>query len=102
MAIVKVAELSEIPNGGCKRVIVKRQKITVFNCDGEFFAIDDTCTHADASLAEGQRLEGCRVSCPLHGAQFDIRTGEALTFPAVVPVQTYKVTVEGDSIMLEV
>ncbi len=102
MALVKVAEVNEIPDGKCKRVLIKRHPITVFNCGGEYYAIDDTCTHADASLAEGEILDGCKVTCPLHGAQFDIRTGEALTFPAVTPVETYKVVVEGTDILVEV
>jgi 3-phenylpropionate/trans-cinnamate dioxygenase ferredoxin component len=103
MALVKVAELGEIPDGKCKRVLVKRHPISVFNCDGTFYAIDDTCTHADASLAEGQVLrESCQVACPLHGARFDIKTGEALSLPAVTPVERYKVTVDGTAILLEV
>lgn len=103
MALHKVAEINEIPDGGCKRVLIKRQKISVFNCGGgEYYAIDDTCTHADASLAEGQMLDGCKVACPLHGAIFDIKSGAALTLPAVTPVETYKVTVDGTAIMVEV
>lgn len=103
MAIVKVAETHEIPEGQCKRVLIKRHPITVFNCGGSYYAIDDTCTHADASLAEGQFHHGeCIVSCPLHGAKFNIATGEALTLPAVTPVETYKVTVDGTTVFVEV
>ena len=102
MALVKVAETHEIPEGKAKRVLVKRQPIAIFHCDGAYFAIADTCSHAEASLAEGQLMSGCKVACPLHGAQFDIRTGQALTFPAVSPVEAYKVTVDGTAIMLEV
>lgn len=102
VALVKVAEVHEIPEGMVKRVVVRRVPIAIFNCDGQYYAIDDTCSHAEASLSEGRVLHGCKVTCPLHGAQFDIRTGEALTFPAVTPVETYRVTVEGDAIMLEV
>lgn len=102
MALVKVAEVDEIPDGKVKRVMVKRTPVAVFNCGGEFYAIDDTCSHAEASLSAGQRVGDCRVSCPLHGAIFDIRTGDALTFPAVSPVQAYKVTLDGSAIMLEV
>lgn len=103
MAVVKVGELSDIPDGKVKRILVKRHPIAVFNCGGQFYAIDDTCTHADASLAEGEFLHGqCQVACPLHGARFDIRTGEALSLPAVTPVETYKVTVEGTEIFVEV
>jgi 3-phenylpropionate/trans-cinnamate dioxygenase ferredoxin subunit len=102
VALVKVAEVHEIPEGTARRVVVKRQPIAVFHCQGEFYAIADTCSHADASLAEGQLLGGCKVACPLHGAQFDIRTGAALTFPAVSPVETYKVVVEGTTVFVEV
>lgn len=101
MALVKVAEVGEIPEGRCKRVLVKRHPIAIFHVDGGFYAIDDTCSHAEASLSEGQ-IMGCQVACPLHGARFDIKTGEALTFPAVTPVETYKVVIEGSTIMLEV
>jgi 3-phenylpropionate/trans-cinnamate dioxygenase ferredoxin subunit len=102
VAVVKVAETFDIPDGKVKCVVVKRQRIAIFNCGGEFFAIEDTCSHAEASLSEGEVIGGCRVVCPLHGAQFDIKTGAALTFPAVTPVETYKVTLDGDAILLEV
>ena len=102
MALVKVAETHEIPEGKAKRVMVKRRPIAVFHVEGKYYAVDDTCTHADASLAEGQVLPGCRVACPLHGAEFDLKTGAALTLPAVTPVDVYPVTVEGDSILVEV
>lgn len=102
MALVKVAEVNEIPVGGCKRVLIKRHPIAVFNIEGEYYAIDDTCSHADASLAAGRIVDGCKVACPLHGALFDIKSGKALTLPAVSPVETYKVTVEGTAIMVEV
>jgi 3-phenylpropionate/trans-cinnamate dioxygenase ferredoxin subunit len=101
MALVKVAETAEIPAGKCKRVLVKRRPITVFNCGGEYFAIDDTCTHDEASLAGGE-VDGCVVTCPLHGAQFDIKTGAALSLPAATPVETYQVTLDGTAIMVEV
>lgn len=102
MALVKVADVNDIPAGTCKKVIVKRQPIAVFNLNGEFYAIHDTCTHADASLSEGPVVDGCKVACPLHGALFDIKTGDALTFPAVTPVETFKVTLDGTVVMLEV
>ncbi|MCE0447160.1 bifunctional 3-phenylpropionate/cinnamic acid dioxygenase ferredoxin subunit [Streptomyces tricolor] len=68
--------------------------IAVFRTeDGELYAIDDTCTHQDASLSEGW-LEGCLVECPLHAASFDLRTGEPTCLPARRPVRTHRVTVE--------
>jgi 3-phenylpropionate/trans-cinnamate dioxygenase ferredoxin component len=103
MARVKAAEPGEILDGKCKRILVKRHPIAVFNCGGEYYAMDDTCTHADASLAGGEFLhDKCQVACPLHGARFDIKTGEALSLPAVTAVETYKVTVEDTGIYVEV
>jgi len=102
MALVKVAEVGEIPQGGAKRVLVKRHPIAIFHLDDGIYATDDTCTHADASLCEGRLIDGGQVVCPLHGARFDIRTGAALSFPAVTPLETYKVVVQGNDILVEV
>ncbi|HYF96229.1 MAG TPA: bifunctional 3-phenylpropionate/cinnamic acid dioxygenase ferredoxin subunit [Symbiobacteriaceae bacterium] len=103
MALHKVADVHEIPEGKRKRVLIKRRPIAVFNCNGTYYAVDDTCSHADASLAEGEFLrDKCQVACPLHGARFDLKTGDALSLPAVTPVDTYAVTIEGTAIMVEV
>jgi 3-phenylpropionate/trans-cinnamate dioxygenase ferredoxin subunit len=67
--------------------------VAVFNADGELYAIDDTCTHQDASLSEGW-LEGCLIECPLHASSFDLRTGRSTCHPARRPVRTHRVTVE--------
>lgn len=67
--------------------------IAVFNVEGEYFAIDDTCSHAEYSLSEGY-VDGDTVECELHFATFSVRTGEALTAPATDPVGTYPVRVE--------
>ncbi len=77
------------------------QSICVARVGGEVFAIDDTCTHSDASLSEGD-VSGTRIECWLHGAEFDLRTGEALTLPAVMAVRTYAVQVSGDSITIDI
>ncbi|HWI61427.1 MAG TPA: bifunctional 3-phenylpropionate/cinnamic acid dioxygenase ferredoxin subunit [Symbiobacteriaceae bacterium] len=103
MPLVKAAEVHEIPEGRGKRVLIKRRAIAIFNCGGTYYAVDDTCSHADASLAEGEfHKDTCQVACPLHGARFDVKTGEALSLPAVTPVETYKVTIDGTAIMVEV
>jgi nitrite reductase/ring-hydroxylating ferredoxin subunit len=80
---------------------IENPAIAVFNVGGTLFAISDICTHAEASLSEG-RVDGETVECPLHGACFDLRTGEALTPPAVEPVQTFPVVVQGNAIYVEV
>lgn len=101
MALVEVCKVGEIPDGKSKRIIVKRNPIAVFFTEGQYYAIDDTCTHAEVSLAPGQ-VEDCTVTCPLHGATFCLKTGEALTLPAVTPVETYPVKIEGETIYVEV
>jgi 3-phenylpropionate/trans-cinnamate dioxygenase ferredoxin subunit len=74
--------------------------ICVTRVGDEIFAIDDTCSHSDASLSEGE-VTDLKIECWLHGAEFDLRTGEALTPPAVAPVKVYPVTVDGDSVTVE-
>lgn len=98
---VKVATTADLPPGTSLCVTVDGHKIALFNLDGEYFAIDDTCSHADASLSEGE-IEGNCVICPRHGARFDIRTGQALSLPAWAPVDTYEVRVEGEEILVSV
>ncbi|HEX5504303.1 MAG TPA: non-heme iron oxygenase ferredoxin subunit, partial [Thermomicrobiales bacterium] len=90
MEFVKVAGVGEIAPGTALLVEVGDEPIAVFNLDGEFYAICDTCSHEEASLSEGD-IFGDVVECPLHGSQFDIRTGKVLTLPAVLPVASYEV-----------
>lgn len=100
MEFVKVATTGEIAPGTALRVEVADEPIAIFNLDGEFYAIGDICTHAEASLSEGDIFGDC-VECPLHGAEFDIRTGRPRTLPAVIPVPTYAVKVEGGDILID-
>ena len=67
--------------------------VVVVNLDGEFFAVEDVCTHDGGPLGEG-KLAGCELICPRHGARFDVRTGDATRMPAFEPVPTYEVRVE--------
>ena len=99
MALRRVCKKSEVAPGEVKRI--ENPAIAVFNVEGTLFAISDTCTHSEASLSEG-RVDGETVECPLHGACFDLRTGEALTPPAVEPVQTFPVIVQEDEIYVEI
>lgn len=77
------------------------QSICVTRIGDEVFAIGDTCTHSDASLSEGD-VTGTRIECWLHGAEFDLRTGIAMTLPAVEPVKSYPVRIEADSVTIEI
>lgn len=101
MEFVKVASVDQIAPGAALRVEVGDEPVAIFNLDGEFYAIGDTCTHEEASLSEGD-VFGEVVECPLHGAEFDIKTGAARSLPAVTPVSTYPVKIQGDSVFVAV
>lgn len=96
---IEVAKVSEIKPGSAKQVEVDGEPVAIFNVGGEFYAIHDTCTHAQASLSEGT-VEDRVVTCPWHGAQFDLKTGKNLTMPAPMPVQIYTLRIEGDAIKI--
>ena len=98
---VKAASTSEIAPGQCRLVILKGKEIALFNIDGDFFALDNLCTHEEGPLAEGE-IEGHEVTCPWHGAKFDIRTGEVLRDPAYEAVARHNVRVTGSDIEVEI
>jgi 3-phenylpropionate/trans-cinnamate dioxygenase ferredoxin component len=101
--IINVCTVSELPTGERKLVEWEDLEIGVFNCRGEYFAIEDRCSHDDGPLAEGEFDAGtCTVECPRHGSLFDLRTGRPKTLPAYEPVETFPVRVEDDTVKLEV
>jgi 3-phenylpropionate/trans-cinnamate dioxygenase ferredoxin component len=90
--VLEICPLAALPRGEARRVEAD-PPIAVFHTDdGEVFAIDDTCTHQDASLADGW-LEGCEIECPLHASRFDLRTGAVDAPPAKLPVRTHEVVI---------
>jgi 3-phenylpropionate/trans-cinnamate dioxygenase ferredoxin subunit len=93
--------LSQLEHGKPVKVEKDGKTICVARVGDEVFAIDDTCSHSDASLSEGD-VTDFKIECWLHGAEFDLRTGEALTPPAVAPLHTYGVHVDGDSVTVEI
>ena len=95
----KVATTKDLPPGKAIAVSVGNKRIALFNVDGQYHAIDDECTHAGGSLSEGT-IEGTVVTCPWHGATFDVKTGEVLSAPAFDKVSSYKVEVEGEDIKI--
>ena len=100
---IDVCTISELPPGERKLIEWEDLEIGVFNCGGDYFAIEDRCSHDDGPLAEGEfDAETCTVECPRHGSRFDLRTGKPKTLPAYEPVDTFPVRVEGDTIKLEV
>ncbi|MDX8029060.1 bifunctional 3-phenylpropionate/cinnamic acid dioxygenase ferredoxin subunit [Lentzea sp. BCCO 10_0856] len=97
--MITACAVDDLPIGESTR-ISGEVAIAVFNADGEFYAIDDTCSHQDASLSEGW-LEGCLVECPLHAASFDLRTGVPTCLPAKKAVRTYPVVVRDGVIYVD-
>lgn len=100
-AWIKVARLSELPEGTTRLVDVAGTPVCLYNLGGSVCATQDTCTHAQASLSEGY-VDGDMIECPLHQATFDIRTGRALTPPATEDLRTWPVDIDGDDIRVRV
>jgi len=98
---VRVASKSEIADQSAKSVEVEGKTIALFNLGGEFYAIDNTCTHRGGPLCEGT-IEGDEVECPWHGAHFSIKTGDVKAPPAMDNVTHYPVQVSGDDIEIEI
>ncbi len=96
-----VCELDAISPGHGLQCTVGNIVLAVFNVEGKFYAIDDACSHAGGSLAEGP-VAGSVVTCPWHGATFDILTGTALSDPAYEGVKSYKVKVQDGKVFVEV
>ena len=103
IAEIDVCPLDEFPPGSVKIVHAGQISLGVYNLNGELYAIEDRCSHDDGPLAEGDfdPEEGYAV-CPRHGARIDIRTGKALSLPAVFPVETFPVRVDDGIVKVEV
>jgi 3-phenylpropionate/trans-cinnamate dioxygenase ferredoxin subunit len=98
---VKVAAVGEVAPGQKKQIDLDGVEVVLCNVDGEYCAIEDVCTHDGAPLGNG-RLRGEQITCPRHGARFSVKTGAALSMPAVEPVDTYPVKIDGNDIFIEV
>jgi len=96
-----VAKVGDIEPGEMMYVEAGDAFICLINLDGEIHALDDTCTHEEASLSDGTII-GDEIECPLHGGAFNIRTGEPAAFPVVVPIEKYDVRIVGDEIQVKV
>lgn len=95
-------KVSDLSDGKLHKVSVDGKDILVVNIDGNYYAMDDTCTHAGASLSEG-KIDGSIVTCGWHGAQFNCKTGNLEKFPAKINnLQSYKVLVDSDDVVIEV
>jgi nitrite reductase/ring-hydroxylating ferredoxin subunit len=99
MALQRLCNKSEVACGSVKRI--DDLDIALCNLGGTFFAIKDVCTHDQAPLSEGE-LNGDTIVCPWHGACFSVRTGEALSLPAIEPVETFPVILQGDEVYVDI
>jgi 3-phenylpropionate/trans-cinnamate dioxygenase ferredoxin component len=96
---VEIGKLDDLPDGRGVRVDAGDQDIAVFRVGSEVFAVGDRCSHAEASLSEGEVFD-TEVECPRHGSAFDLRTGAPHALPATRPVPTYQVRVEDGVVLL--
>ena len=98
---VRVCKTSDIPDPGQAVFEVNDRFVVVFHLDGDFYALDDCCTHDGGPLGEGE-IDGFQIICPRHGARFDIRTGQAMTMPAVRGTPAHEVKVEGEDVLVRI
>jgi len=102
LARFRVASVAEVPEESLKRVEAGSTPVCLAHAeDGNFYALNDICTHEEFSLCEGE-LWGMDVECPQHGSRFNLVTGKVTGLPAVIPATTYPVTVQGDDVFVEV
>lgn len=98
--MLRLCRVDAVEDGEALRVEVEgRPPLAVYHLDGEFYVSDDTCSHGDASLAEGFAENG-QVECPWHSGRFCLKTGSALTFPAVEPIRVYKPIVRDGEVFI--
>ena len=96
---VPVCKVNDVPDPGKAVLEVGDRLVALFRVEGEFYCIDDLCTHDGGPLGDGE-LEGHEIICPRHGARFDVRTGKALTMPATRATAAHEVQVQGDQVLV--
>ena len=102
MTGVRVCGWGELDDRAARRVIVDGRPVALVRLGDRVHAIDDTCSHAEVSLAEGEvDAEECTLECWKHGSLFDLETGAALTLPALKPIAVHSVVVNGDDVLVE-
>jgi len=98
---VELCKTDQVAEGASLRVETAGLILAVFHIEGGFYVTDDTCTHGPGSLSEGY-IDGDVVECNFHNGQFDIKTGEIVAPPCMIPIKTYKTTVENDTVFIDV
>jgi 3-phenylpropionate/trans-cinnamate dioxygenase ferredoxin subunit len=102
MAAVQLGSANDVADNSGKRFLIGKHPIAVFRVGDAWYAIDDTCSHAEASLSMGEfDADELCVECPLHGSLFDVRSGAPRTLPAFEPVTSYRAWVEGDQVFVD-
>ena len=99
---IQVAKKSEIPDPGSTLAEVNERLVVVFHIDGQFYALDDVCTHDGGPLSDGTVARDHTIACPRHGAKFDVRSGAALTMPATQATVSHEVRLDGDDVMVRI
>jgi 3-phenylpropionate/trans-cinnamate dioxygenase ferredoxin subunit len=97
---LKIANTTDVAPGKVRSIEVAGKRLALCNVDGQFYLIDDVCTHDGGSLDQGE-LFGYEIECPRHGARFDVRTGRVRRLPAILPIRIYPVTVEDDEVLVD-
>ena len=98
---IQVCRVGDVAPGEVIRVEASGLTLAVYNLDGQYYATDDACTHGPGSLSEGCIIDGGHIECNFHQGVFDIRTGEVVQPPCMIPVKTYRTVVEGDEVFIE-
>lgn len=98
---VELCKADEIAPGNALKIEADGLTVAVFNVDGEFFVTDDGCTHGPGSLSEGF-VDGDVIECNFHNGQFNIKTGEVVSPPCMIPIKTYPTVVEDGKVIIEV
>ncbi len=98
---IRVSSVSDMPDSGRLTLEVEDRLVVLLLVDGNFFCVDDVCTHDGGPLGDGT-LEGHCLACPRHGAQFDIRTGRAMTMPATEATGHHEVQIDGDDVLVRI
>jgi nitrite reductase/ring-hydroxylating ferredoxin subunit len=101
MAFEKAASVGDVPEGQAIVVDVDDEEVALCNVGGEIYAVANLCTHDGGPLGEGSLVDH-QIECPRHGARFDVRTGEVKALPAIIPIPTYEVKIEGDQVLVDV
>ena len=103
MPEIQVCKVGDVSPNSAIRVDKDGHRLAVVRIGDDWYVLDDRCSHAEASIAEGEVWpDECEIECPKHGSAFSLKTGEPLTLPATQPVPTYTVRVDGDNVLVRV